>query len=316
MRIFAIAFLYGTMAATAAQVYPSRPIRIVVASAPSSGPDVVARLVGRRLTDAWGQQIVVDDRAGAGGNLGAEIASRAAPDGYTLLVATGSHAIGATLYSKLNYDLIKDFSAVTLLATTPYILVVNNSMPVTSVKEFIALAKAKPGALSYGSGGSGSPPHLCAEILKSMAGIDFVHVPYKSIAPALVDLAGGQIQALFAVVPAALPLIRAGKVRGLAVSGAKRTPLAPDLPTVAESVPGFEVIGWYGFVVPKGTPEAIVAKLNAESLHALKIPELREQLSAAGADTVGTTPQEFAAFMRAEIKKFGKAIKDSGARAE
>ena len=307
-------FAFEVSAATA--TYPLRPIRIVVASAPGSGPDIVTRLLGRKLGEAWQQQIIADNRTGAGGNVGAEIVAHAAPDGYTLLMATASQPIGAALYAKLNYDLTRDFVPVSLVASTPFVLVVNPAVPANSVAELIALAKAKPGLLRYGSGGSGTPPHLCAEILKSSAGLDIVHVPYKGVTPALTDLLGGQVQLVFSVVPAALPLIQTGKLRALGVTSAKRTALAPELPTIAETLPGFEVVGWYGLLAPRGTTAEIVTRLNGAVITALRNSDLRERFVALGADPLGTTPQEFAVFIRDEIRKWGKAVKDSGARVE
>ncbi|HYK13192.1 MAG TPA: tripartite tricarboxylate transporter substrate binding protein [Burkholderiales bacterium] len=304
------------MDALAATAYPARPIRIVVASAPGSGPDIVTRLIGRKLAETWQQQIIADNRTGAGGNVGAEIVAHAVPDGYTLLMATASQPIGAALYAKLNHDLTRDFVPVSLIASTPFVLVVNPAVPANSVAELIALAKAKPGFLRYGSGGSGTPPHLCAEILKSSAGLDIVHVPYKGVTPALTDLLGGQVQLVFSVVPSALPLIQTNKLRALGVTSAKRTSLAPELPTIAESLPGFEVIGWYGLLAPTGTPADVVARLNAAVIAALKNPELRERFVALGADPLGTTPQVFAQFIQNELSKWGKAVKDSGARVE
>ena len=312
--IVALAGLTGI--AAAASAYPARPIRIVVASAPGSGPDIVTRLIGRKLAETWQQQIIADNRTGAGGNVGAEIVAHAVPDGYTLLMATASQPIGAALYAKLNYDLTRDFVPVSLVASTPFVLVVNPAVPANSVAELIALAKAKPGFLRYGSGGSGTPPHLCAEILKSSAGLDIVHVPYKGVTPALTDLLGGQVQFVFSVVPSALPLIQTNKLRALGVTSAKRTSLAPELPTIAESLPGFEVIGWYGLLAPTGTPADVVARLNAAVIAALKNPELRERFVALGADPLGTTPQVFAQFIQNELSKWGKAVKDSGARVE
>jgi len=311
-----VALAGSTGIAAAAAAYPARPIRIVVASAPGSGPDIVTRLIGRKLAETWQQQIIADNRTGAGGNVGAEIVAHAVPDGYTLLMATASQPIGAALYAKLNYDLTRDFVPVSLIASTPFVLVVNPAVPANSVAELIALAKAKPGLLRYGSGGSGTPPHLCAEILKSSAGLDIVHVPYKGVTPALTDLLGGQVQFVFSVVPSALPLIQTNKLRALGVTSAKRTSLAPELPTIAESLPGFEVIGWYGLLAPTGTPADVVARLNAAVIAALKNPELRERFVALGADPLGTTPQVFAEFIRAELSKWGKAVKDSGARVE
>ncbi len=307
-------FAFDVTAATT--TYPLRPIRIVVASAPGSGPDIVTRLLGRKLGETWQQQIIADNRTGAGGNVGAEIVAHAAPDGYTLLMATASQPISAALYAKLNYDLTRDFVPVGLVASTPFVLVVNPTVPANSVAELIVLAKAKPRFLRYGSGGSGTPPHLCAEILKSSAGLDIVHVPYKGVTPALTDLLGGQVQLVFSVVPSALPLIQTNKLRALGVTSGKRTALAPELPTIAETVPGFEVVGWYGLLAPRGTNAEIVTHLNAAAIAALKNADLRERLVALGADPIGSTPQAFAAFIRAELVKWGKAVKDSGARVE
>ena len=314
--VLLVALTGATGVAAAAVAYPARSIRIVVASAPGSGPDIVTRLIGRKLAETWQQQIIADNRTGAGGNVGAEIVAHAVPDGYTLLMATASQPIGAALYAKLNYDLTRDFVPVSLVASTPFVLVVNPAVPANSVAELIALAKAKPGFLRYGSGGSGTPPHLCAEILKSSAGLDIVHVPYKGVTPALTDLLGGQVQLVFSVVPSALPLIQTNKLRALGVTSAKRTSLAPELPTIAESLPGFEVIGWYGLLAPTGTPADVVARLNAAVIAALKNPELRERFVALGADPLGTTPQVFAQFIQNELSKWGKAVKDSGARVE
>ncbi len=314
--VLLVALTGATGVAAAAVAYPARSIRIVVASAPGSGPDIVTRIIGRKLAETWQQQIIADNRTGAGGNVGAEIVAHAVPDGYTLLMATASQPIGAALYAKLNYDLRRDFVPVSLVASTPFVLVVNPAVPANSVAELIALAKAKPGFLRYGSGGSGTPPHLCAEILKSSAGLDIVHVPYKGVTPALTDLLGGQVQFVFSVVPSALPLIQTNKLRALGVTSAKRTSLAPELPTIAESLPGFEVIGWYGLLAPTGTPADVVARLNAAVIAALKNPELRERFVALGADPLGTTPQVFSHFIRTELVKWGKAVKDSGARVE
>jgi tripartite-type tricarboxylate transporter receptor subunit TctC len=315
LLIFLALNCLSAMQATA-QTYPTKPIRIIAAAAPGSGPDIISRLIGGKLTEAWRQQVVIDNRAGAGGNLGAEIAARAAPDGYTLLMVTASQPIAVTLFAKLNYDLIKDFTPVSLLASTPYLLVVNNSVPAASVQELIALAKAKPGSLRYGSGGSGSPPHLAAEMFRSQAGIDLLHVPYKSIAPALTELVAGQVHGVFSVVSAVLPLTQSGKLRALAVTSAKRTPLAPELPTIAETLSGFEFSGWYGLVAPAGTPRDIITRVHDASVRMVKSAEVQARLIPLGAQAVGGTPAEFAAHLRVEIQRLGKAVRDSGARAE
>jgi tripartite-type tricarboxylate transporter receptor subunit TctC len=297
-----------------AQAYPSRPIRIIALSSPASGPDIVGRLIGSKITEAWGQQVIVDTRPAATGIIGAEIASKAAPDGHTLLIVTAQAVIVSVMYEKLPYDLLKDFAPISLMASTPFLLVVHPSVAATSIKELIALAKSKPGQLLYGSGGSGSPPHLSAEIFKSMTGIDLVHVPYKGISPALMDTVGGQVQMVISVIPAVLPTVRAGRVRALGVTSAKRTPLAPDLPTIAETVPGYEFIGWYSLVAPARTPPAILSKLNAEVVKALKTSELRERLSNLGADPIGSTQKELAAYLPEQLETMRKAVKDSGAR--
>jgi tripartite-type tricarboxylate transporter receptor subunit TctC len=274
----------------------------------------MSRLIGSRFTEAWGQQIVVDNRAGASGIIGTEIAARSAPDGYTLLMLTSSHVIVEALFEKLNFDLIRDFMPISLLATTPFILSVNPSVPAASLKELIALARSRPGELRYGTGGPGTPPHLATEILKTATGIDLVHIPYKGIVPALTDTIAGQIQVMIAVIPAALPMIKAGKVRALAVTSSKRSALVPDVPAIAETVPGYEVIGWYGLAAPRGTAAAIISRLNAESVKALKSPEFQDRLLALGAEAVGTTPQEFDRFRRAETEKLRKAVKAANLR--
>jgi tripartite-type tricarboxylate transporter receptor subunit TctC len=297
-----------------AQNYPARPIRILATTTPGSGPDIMSRLIGSRFTEAWGQQIVVDNRAGASGIIGTEIAARSAPDGYTLLMLTSSHVIVEALFEKLNFDLIRDFMPISLLATTPFILSVNPSVPAASLKELIALARSRPGELRYGTGGPGTPPHLATEILKTATGIDLVHIPYKGIVPALTDTIAGQIQVMIAVIPAALPMIKAGKVRALAVTSSKRSALVPDVPAIAETVPGYEVIGWYGLAAPRGTAAAIISRLNAESVKALKSPEFQDRLLALGAEAVGTTPQEFDRFRRAETEKLRKAVKAANLR--
>jgi tripartite-type tricarboxylate transporter receptor subunit TctC len=297
-----------------AQAYPARPIRILVLNTPGSGTDIVSRLVANKLTQAWGQQVVVDNRAGASGNIGAEIGARAAPDGYTLVMITSQQPIVVAMFGKLNYDLVKDFSPISLLATAPYFMVVNPAVLATSVQALVALAKSKPGQLNYGSAGSGSSPHLATELFKSMTGIDLAHVPYKGTTPALTDTMAGQVQLTILVAPLVLPAIKAGKVRALGVTSLKRTALAPDLPTISESVPNYEWIGWYGLVAPAGTPGEIIAKLNAEQIKALKTAEFTERLAGLGAEPLGTTPQEYASHLRTQLEKMRLAIKLSGAR--
>jgi tripartite-type tricarboxylate transporter receptor subunit TctC len=297
-----------------AQNYPARPIRIIALSSPGSGPDIVGRLIGQKLTEAWGQQVIVDTRPGASGIIGAEIASKAAPDGHTLVIVTSQAVIVSVMYEKLPYNLANDFAPISLMASTPFILAVNPSIPAASIKELVAYAKTRPGELRYGSGGSGSPPHLSAEIFKSMTGTSILHVPYKGITPALTDTVAGQVQMIISVIPAILPTVKAGRVRALGVTSAKRTPLVPDLPTISESVPGYEFIGWYGLAAPAKTPAAVLSKLNAEVVGALKTPEFRERFSTLGAEPLGSTQQELASFIREQTKKMAAAVKASGAR--
>ena len=291
-----------------------RPIRIIALSSPGSGPDIVGRLIGSKFTEAWGQQVIVDARPAATGIIGTEIAARAAPDGHTLLIVTAQAVIVSVMYEKLQYDLIRDFAPISLMASTPFILVVHPSVAATSTQALIALARSKPGQLRYGSGGSGSPPHLSAEIFKSMTGTDIVHIPYKGVTPALMDTVGGQVQMVFSVIPAAIGTVKAGKVRVLGVSSAKRTQLMPEIPTIAEAVPGYEFIGWYSLFAPAMTPRPILSKLNAEIVTALKSADLRERLSGLGAEPIGSTQQTLAAYLPEQLKKMGKAVKESGAR--
>ncbi|HXF66501.1 MAG TPA: tripartite tricarboxylate transporter substrate binding protein [Burkholderiales bacterium] len=314
--LLAAASLAGSAAGQSgiAPNYPVKPVRIIVTTTPGGGPDIVARLFGAKLAESFRQQVIVDNRAGAGGRIGTEVAASSAPDGYTLIVMTAQHVIAAALYAKsVKYDLVRDFAPVILIGTTPFIAVVHPSLPARSVKELVALAKARPGELHYGTGGAGTPPHLAAELFQSLTGTRMVHVPYKGVAQALVDTASGQVQLTFAVIPASLPLIRSGKVRALGVTSTRRTPLVPDLPTVAETVPGFEFIDWYSLAAPAGTPAEILARLHAETARALKAPEIQEQLAGLGIEPVGSTPQELAAHLRAEIKKLGALVRASGA---
>jgi tripartite-type tricarboxylate transporter receptor subunit TctC len=250
------------------------------------------------------------------GIIGAEIAAKAAPDGHTLVILTSQAVIVSVMYEKLPYHLIRDFAPIGLMATTPFILAVHPAVPATSVKELVAHAKAKPGELRYGSGGSGSPPHLSVEIFKSMTGTDILHVPYKGVTPAMTDTVAGQVQMIISVVPAILPTVKAGRLRALGVTSAKRSALVPDVPTIAESVPGYEFIGWYSLAAPAKTPAAIVAKVNAEVVSALKTPEFRERFSSLGAEPLSSTQQELAAFIQEQAKKMAAAVKASGAKPE
>lgn len=299
-----------------AQTYPLRPVRVIVMSTPSSGPDILARLLNPKFTAAFGHPLVIDNRAGASGIIGAEIGAKAAPDGHTLTVATSQVVIVSVMYDKLPFDLHKDFVPISLLGSTPFIMVVNPSVPATNIREFVALMKSKPGEMRYGSGGSGSPPHLAAERFKSMTGTSIQHVPYKGVAPALTDTISGQLQMIIAVVPMIMPHIKSGKVRALGVTSLARTALAPDLPTVAESIPGFEVTGWYGLLAPAKTPKPLITRLNTEFVKAMKSPDIVEKMSGLGVEAKGTTAEEFAAHIRAETEKMRAAVAASGAKVE
>ena len=301
-----------------AQSYPHKPIRWIVTYPPGGPTNVVARAVGAKLTAAWGQQVVIDNRAGAGGVIGSELAAKALPDGYTLLFGTSAGlSINPVLSSKLPYDPVKDFAPVSLLVINPQILVANNAVPANSVRDLIALAKAKPGQLNYASVGQGSPNQLGMELLKSLTGIDLLHVPYKGTGPAITDLLAGQVQVMFNSMPSVLPLVASGKLKGLAVGSAQRSPAAPDIPTVAESgVPGFEYVTWYGMFAPAHTPQNIVTRLNAEVVKILAAPEMAQRLASQGAEPRSSTPDELLKFMRNESERWKKVIKSAGIRTE
>src|SRR5258706_598323 len=298
----ALAGFVAAFAAGAFAQYPAKPIRLIVPFAAGGGNDNVARLVGRRLADSLGQPVGIDNRPGAGGVLGAELAAKSAPDGYTLFLGgVGSHAINPNLHERLPYDPVRDFSPIVLLASAPLILVVHPSVPAGSIREFIALARSKPGQFNYASNGNGSSSHLAAVMFDAMAGVAMVHVPYKGLSPALPDLLSGRVQLMFSSVVAILPHIKSGKLRGLALTGNRRLPSMPDLPTIAESgLPGYEASSWYGVLAPAGTPREIVARLNAELLKALAQPEGRTSLLAEGAEPIGGTPEEVPAPSRYE----------------
>lgn len=301
----------------AAQGYPAKPIRFIVPLAPGGGTDIIARVIAGKITDAWAHPVVTDNRAGAAGNIAAEIVARATPDGYTLLLVYTGHAINAALYAKLRYDLVRDLAPVTQATMQTYALVVHPSVPVKSISELIVLARAKPGSLNYGSSGTGGFSHLTGALFTSLAGIDIVHVPYKGGALALTDVIGGQIQMMFSTLLQAQTQIKAGKLRAVAVTSGKRSRAAPDLPTVQESgVPGYEVTGWYGVSAPAKTPPSIIEKLNKETVRLLHTAEVADKLAAAGFDPVGNTPEQFGAHIRSEIGKWAKAIKDANIRVE
>jgi tripartite-type tricarboxylate transporter receptor subunit TctC len=322
-KLFAIflTLVGGTFAhpfAYAQGTYPAKPIKFIVPY-PAGGPlDTVARLTGQKLSERFGQPVIVENKPGAGGNLGADFVAKAAPDGYTILMgAVATHAINPTLYKKMPYDAQKDFQPVTLLVSTPNVLVVNPSVKANTVKEFIALAKAEPNKMNFGSGSNGSAGHLAGELFKSMAAVEITHVPYKGGAPAMTDLLGGQIQLMFDNLANSMPNIKSGKLRALAVTTAKRSSFASDLPTVAESgLPGFDISTWFGVFVPPGTPKEIVSKLNEEFNRAIRSADIKEKLDAIGAEAVGTTPEAFAAYIKSEAAKYAEVIKKSGAQVD
>jgi tripartite-type tricarboxylate transporter receptor subunit TctC len=313
-----VAGLFFTAGAALAQTYPIRPIRWIVTYPPGGPTDVVARAIGAKLTAEWGQQIVIDNRAGAGGVIGTELAAKAVPDGYTLLFGTSAGlTINPALSNKLPYDAVKDFAPVSLLVLNPQLLVVNIAVPANSVKELIALAKARPGQLNYASVGQGSPNHLGMELLKALAGIEMMHVPYKGTGPALTDLLGGQIQLMFNSMPSVLPLVAGGKLKALAVGSARRCAAIPDIPTVAEAgVAGFENVTWYGMFAPARTPHEIIVKLNKLVVRILAEPEMAQRLVSQGAEPRSSTPEELTRFMHVESERWKKVIKAANIRLE
>lgn len=298
--------------------FPTKLIKFIVPAAAGGPTDLTTRLLAHEMQKTLGQPVVVEPKPGAGGNVGADFVAKSPPDGYTILMATiGTHAINQTLYKTLPFDPIKDFTPVSQVVRYPLIFVVHPSVPAKNVREFIDYAKANPGKLNRASGGSGTSMHLSGELFRSMAGLDLPHIPYKGSSPALSDLVGGQVQIMFDSMMTALPLVKAGKLRALGVTGAARSPVVPDIPTIAEQgVPGYSAVGWIGVVAPAKTPPEIVAKLHNAVASALKIPAVAERLSAQAAEPVGSTPEEFAAFMLAETKKWERAVRESGARVE
>jgi tripartite-type tricarboxylate transporter receptor subunit TctC len=312
--------VFGAFVAGAAlpQDYPSRPIRIIVPFPAGGTADLLARQIGQTMSEALRQQVVIENRTGAGGNIGADLAAKSKPDGYTLLMGTVStHAINPNLYPRMPYDAVKDFAPVTMVAKMPNLLVVHPSVPAKNVAELIALAKARPGALAFASAGNGTSQHLSGELFKKMAGVDMIHVPYKGNAPAVTDLVGGQVQVMFDNIPVSLQQVRAGKLRPLAVTGPLRSPVLPGLPTLAEAaLPGYSITSWFGLYVPSGTSPQIIERLNREANKALANAQFRRRLSDQGMEPAGGTPGQFADFMRAELVKWGKIVRESGARVE
>jgi tripartite-type tricarboxylate transporter receptor subunit TctC len=320
-RALLAALFLVTLAGTlpvCAQEYPHKPLRLIVPFAPGGGNDTVARAIAQSAGASLGQPVVVDNRPGAGGMLGAQLAAKSPPDGYTLFLGgAGSHAVNPSLHARLPYDPVKDFAPITLIASAPSVLVVHPSLPARTLAEFTALAKTSPGRINYASNGNGSSAQLAAVLYESMAGVRMVHVPYKGLAPALVDLLAGEVQAMFSSVVAIVPNIKAGRLRALAVTGKRRAALLPEVPTLDESgVPGYEAGSWYGILAPAGTPQAIVVKLHEAIARALAQPEVRERLVSEGAEVIGSTPEAFAAHITAELARMGKLIRDAGIRME
>ena len=301
-----------------AQSYPTKPIRFIVPFLPGGSSDTVARIIGQKLNENWGQPVIIDNRAGGGANIGTGIVAKSAPDGHTLLLgSTGPNAVNATLYESLPFDPIKSFAPITVVSTSISILTVNLALPVHSVKDLIAYAKSKPDELAFGSAGNGSSPHIAGELFNAMTGVRMRHIPYKSSPPGLADLLGGRLQVFFPSGANALALIRAGKIRALAVTNRSRSPLLPELPTVAEAgVPGYEVEFWFGVLAPAGTPPDVVTKLNTEINRILKMPDVQDKMNATGDSPRGSTAREFAELIRKDIVRWGEVVRRSGAKAD
>ena len=318
MRAAILPIFLVLAAAPAGAAYPDKPIRMIMPYPAGGSIDTAGRAVAQKVADTFGQQIVIDNRTGAGGVIGTETAARAVPDGYTLVIGgTGTLALSPHLHRKLPYDPVRDFAPVTMLIASPYVIVVHPSVAANSVRELIALAKAKPGQINYASGGAGSAPHFASEMFNAAVGVKLTHVPYKGSTPGVIDLIGGQVQVMFTGIPSVLAYIKSNRVRALAVTGKTRTTALPDVPTVIESgVPGYVVSPWFGLLVPARTPPAIIATLHRETVKVLRSPALLERFATEGVDPVGDTPEHFAAYIKEEIVKWGKVVKDTGMRVE
>lgn len=308
--------LAALCSAAAAQHYPAKAVRIIVGYPPGGPTDVVARLVAQKLTESWGQQVLVDNRPGASGMIGAELAARAAPDGHTLLVVPVTYAVTPSLFTKMSYDAEKDLAAVAQLAAAPFILVVHPTLPVKTVTDLVALARSRPGQLNYASASTGGMPHLAGELFNTMTGVKMTHIPYKGAAPATTDLLSGQVSLMFNNMLSAMPQVKAGRLRAIAVTSLKRSSAAPGLPSIAETVKGYEASGWYGAFAPATTPSSLVTRINGDMNRAMKLPEVMQRLAGDGVEAVGSTPEQFAAYLKQEIAKWGKVVKASGARAD
>jgi tripartite-type tricarboxylate transporter receptor subunit TctC len=316
-RILVACVALALAASVAAQSYPTRSVRIVVPFPPGGTSDILARTIGARLAESFTQPVVIDNRPGAGGNIAAEHVAKSAPDGYTLIMGTSSLAISQSLYRKLNYNLVRDFAPITQAVNYANLLVVHPSTGFASVNDLLAAAKAKPGALSYGTAGNGTPPHMTGELFKSYTGVDIQHIPYKGGAPAIADLIAGQIPIMFDNVPPLLPHVRSGRIKALAVTSLGRVPVLPDVPSLHElGLKDFDAVGWNGLLAPAGTPREVVSRVHAEVVRILAMPQVRDQLTQQGADIVGNTPEQFAQWIRVEIKKWAEVIRVSGAKVD
>jgi len=307
----------GSLAQTATDSYPTKPIRFILPFPPGGGTDILGRIVAERLTSSLGQPVVLENRGGAGGNVGAEAAAKAAPDGYTIVLVAPSLAISPSLYTRLNYDPVKDLAPISLVGTVPNVLITHPSLPAQTLAEFIALAKTKPGGMNFGSGGSGTSNHLAGELFNNVAGVRLVHVPYKGVNLAMNDVLGGQIQLVVIGIPAAAPHIKAGRLRAFGVIAPQRSPALPEVPTVAEAgLSNFEVTTWYGVLAPAGTPRPIIGRLNAELVRVMHAPDLQARFAATGTEPRTSTPEEFADYIRQEIAKWGKVVRDANLKAD
>jgi tripartite-type tricarboxylate transporter receptor subunit TctC len=302
--------------AAAAQNYPAKTVRMVVGYPPGGPTDVLARIVSQKLTQTWGQQVIVDNRPGASGMIGAEFTARAAPDGYTLLMVPVTYAVTPSLFAKMTYDVEIDLSPVAQVAAAPFILVVHPTLPVKTVKDLIALDRRSPGQINFASASTGGMPHLAGELFNSMTGTKLVHIPYKGAAPATTDLLSGQVTLMFNNMLSAMPQVKAGRLRAVAVTSSKRSAAAPELPTIAETVPGYEASGWYGAFAPAATSKELIGRLNAEMNRIMKMPDVTQRLAGDGVEAVGTTPEQFGAYLKQEVAKWGKVVKASGAKAD
>ena len=318
LTALAAGLLAAAAGAATAQTFPSKPIRMVVTFPTGGAPDILSRTISEKLDPSWGQTMIVDNKPGAGGNIGAEFVARAPADGHTLVMGTvGTHSINGSLYARIPYDMVRDFAPVTLIASTPNLLVVNNDVPAKNLQELIALAKAKPGTLTYGSPGIGTSVHVSGELFNSLAGVKTTHVPYKGRQMAIPDLLGGSITMMFDNMPSAIPVVREGKLRAIGVTSAKRSPSAPEIPTIAEQgLPGFEATSWFAVFAPANTPKPVVEKLHAEIVRIFGLPDVQTKMKTLGLDLILGGPDELAKTQAAEIAKWAKVIKDSGAKAE